>query len=84
MVLEVKNLPARAGGMRLRFDPWVGKILLEEGMATHPSVIAWRNPMDRGAWCAIGSHRVEHSMHARTGDWAFELLPPFAKNCVIL
>lgn len=23
-------------------------------------------------------------MHARTGDWAFELLPPFAKNCVIL
>ena len=46
--------------MRLRFDPWVGKIPLEEGMATHPSVIAWRNPMDRGAWCAIESHRVEH------------------------
>ena len=60
MVLEVKNLPASAGGMRLRFDPWVGKIPLEEGIATHPSFLAWRIPMDRGAWCTIGSHRVEH------------------------
>ena len=26
---------------------------LEEGMATHPSILAWRiNPMDRGAWWA--------------------------------
>ena len=23
---------------------------LEEGMATHPSILAWRIPMDRGAW----------------------------------
>ena len=23
---------------------------LEEGMATHSSVLAWRIPMDRGAW----------------------------------
>ena len=23
---------------------------LEEGMATHPSVLAWRIPMDRGTW----------------------------------
>ena len=23
---------------------------MEEGMATHPSILAWRNPMDRGAW----------------------------------
>ena len=27
-----------------RFDPWVGKILLEEGMATHSSILAWRIP----------------------------------------
>ena len=26
---------------------------LEEGMATHSSVLAWRIPMDRGAWQAI-------------------------------
>ena len=25
---------------------------LEEGVATHSSVLAWRIPMDRGAWCA--------------------------------
>ena len=25
---------------------------LEEGMATHPSILAWRLPMDRGAWRA--------------------------------
>ena len=26
---------------------------LEKGMATHSSVLAWRIPMDRGAWWAI-------------------------------
>ena len=26
---------------------------LEEGMATHSSILAWTIPMDRGAWRAI-------------------------------
>ena len=26
---------------------------LEEGMATHSSTLAWRIPMDRGAWQGI-------------------------------
>ena len=26
---------------------------LEEGMATHSSILAWRIPMDKGAWQAI-------------------------------
>ena len=26
--------------------------LLEEGMATHSSILAWRIPRDRGAWLA--------------------------------
>ena len=26
---------------------------LEEGMATHSRLLAWRIPMDRGAWQAI-------------------------------
>ena len=26
------------------FDPWVGKIPLEEDMATHPRILAWRIP----------------------------------------
>ena len=29
---------------RCGFDPWVGKIPLEEGMATHSSTLAWRIP----------------------------------------
>jgi len=33
---------------------------LEEGMATHTSILAWRIPMDRGAWKAT-VHRVAKS-----------------------
>ena len=34
---------------------------LEEGMATHSSILGWRIPMDRGAWQAINSHVIKHS-----------------------
>ena len=37
---------------RRGFDPGVKKIPLEEGMATHSSILAWRIPMDRKAWQA--------------------------------
>ena len=49
MALVVKNPPVDAGDKRDigsipgREDP------LEEGMATHSSILAWRIPMDRGA-----------------------------------
>ena len=35
---------------------------LEEGMATHSSILAWRIPMDRGAWRAtvMGSQKFGH------------------------
>ena len=33
---------------------------LEEGMATHSSILAWKNPMYREAWQAA-VHRVEQS-----------------------
>ena len=46
----VKNLPA----MR---ETWVQspgwEDPLEEGMATHSNILAWRIPVDRGAWWAI-------------------------------
>ena len=38
----VKSQPANAGDMRHGFDPWVRKIPLEKGMATHSSILAWR------------------------------------------
>jgi len=30
----------------------VRKITLEKEMVTHSSILAWENPMDRGAWWA--------------------------------
>ena len=45
----VKNPPAM-------WETWVQSLgcedPLEEGMAIHSSILAWRIPMDRGAWCA--------------------------------
>ena len=45
----VKNLPAM-------WEAWVRSLgwedPLEEGMTTHSSILAWRIPMDRGAWWA--------------------------------
>ena len=57
MTQTVKNLPAmqetrvRSLGQE---DP------LEKGMATHSSILAWRIPMDRGAW-QVTVHRVAES-----------------------
>ena len=34
--------------------------LLEQGMATHSSILSWRSSMDRGAWRAT-AHRVSKS-----------------------
>ena len=38
------------------WETWVGSLdwedPLEEGVATHSSILAWRIPMDRGAWQA--------------------------------
>ena len=46
----VKNPPAM-------WETWVRSLgwedPLEEGMATHSRILAWRVPMDRGAWWAI-------------------------------
>ena len=47
------------------FDSWVGKIPLEEGMASHSSILAWRIPWteEPGGLQSTGSQRVRH-------DWA--------------
>ena len=55
----VKNPPAMQ-------ETWVRSLgwedPLEEGMATHFSILAWRIPMDRGAWQAkfMGSQSIRH------------------------
>ena len=57
MAQMVKNPPAR-------WETWVQSLLwedpLEEGMAIHSSILAWRIPMDREAWKAT-VHRVSRS-----------------------
>ena len=64
----VKNLPA----VQETWVPSVGwEDPLEQGMATHSSILAWRIPMDRGAWWAMVhgvaksqtwlSNQVQHS-----------------------
>ena len=66
MVLVVKNPPTNAGDVRDN-----GLILargrsLEEGMATHSSIFAWRIPWteEPGGLQSIGSQRVRH-------DWSY-------------
>ena len=54
----VKNLPA----MRETWVPSLGwEDPQEEEMATHPSILAWRIPMDRGAWW-VTVHVTESDM----------------------
>ena len=50
----VKNPPAM-------WATWVQSLgwedRLEEGVATHSSILAWRIPMDRGAWRGPGGRK---------------------------
>ena len=59
VVQTVKNLPAAR-------ETWVHSLgqedPLEEGMATHSSILGWRIPMDRGAWQAL--------VHGVSKSWA--------------
>ena len=41
---------------------------LEEGMATHSSVLAWRFPIDRGAWQATVHGVTESDTTARLSN----------------
>ena len=49
MAQAVKNLPAM-------WETWIRSLgredPLEEGVATHCSILSWRIPVDRGAWWA--------------------------------
>ena len=62
----VKNPPA----MR---ETWVQSLgwenPLEEGMATHSSILAWRIPMDRGAWWAtVWGHKESDTTEQHTTE----------------
>ena len=50
MALVVKNLPAKAGAVKDTGSIPGREDALEKGMETNSSILAWRIPMDRGAW----------------------------------
>ena len=66
----IKNLPAMWG-------TWVWPLgwedSLEEGMATHFSILAWRSPIGKGAW--QGLQRVRH-------DWVTKHTHTCTPTCI--
>ena len=62
MALVIKNLPAMQGLLEM----WVRSLgqedPLEEGMATHSSIFAWRIPQteESGGLRSMGLQRVRH------------------------
>ena len=59
----VKNLPTKAGNIRdMGYTPGSGEDPLEEGMATHSSILAWEILWreDPGGLQSMGSQRVSH------------------------
>ena len=67
----MKNLPTNAEDVRNVLQSPSQEDPLEEGMATHSSILAWRIPLDRGAWWAT-VHRVAKSRTRlkRLSTWA--------------
>ena len=73
MALVVKNLPANAGDLRDMGSIPGQEDPLEEGMATHFSILAWRIPWEKKpvGLQSIGSQRIGHNLmtkhkHAHT------------------
>ena len=67
----VKNPPANAGDVRDASLIPGREDLLEEGMATHSSILAWRIQWteDPGRLQSIGSQRVGHDWSDFSAAW---------------
>ena len=61
----LSGFPGGSGGRRFR--PWVKEDPLEEDMATHSSILAWKNPMNEAAWRAT-VHGVTKSRMSMSTD----------------
>ena len=83
--LIVTNLPANAGDIReMHLIPGSGRSL-EEEMATHFSILAWRIPWTmepRGLW-SVGSKRVGHNWK-RLSVQLFLFYQPQSKKILVL
>ena len=58
----VKNRPPMQETQEIQIQSLVWKETLEEGMATHSSILAWRIPWteEHGRLQSMGSQRVRH------------------------
>ena len=65
------NPPTNAGDSRERAQSLRQEYLLEKEMAIHSSILAWRIPMDRGAWWPTihGAQRVGHAHMQESQIW---------------
>ena len=63
VALVVKNLPANAGDVRMEVQSLGREDPLEEEMATHSSILAWRTPWteEPGGLQSTGLQRVGHN-----------------------
>ena len=85
MAQMVKNLPAKRE-TRVWSLGWEDP--LEKGMATHSSILAWRNPMDRGAWWVTvhgvpeldTTERLTHTM-TDSDDWHLRSTRRNVRHC---
>ena len=66
VVPVIKNLPANAGDIRHAVRSLGWEDALEEGTATHSSILAWRIPMGREAWRATVHSITESDMTQMT------------------
>ena len=57
----VKNLPQMQGTQEMRVQYLGWEDFLEEEIATHSSILAWKNPMDRGV--------LRSTVHGITKNW---------------
>ena len=83
VALVVKNLPA----MQEPQEMWVRSLgqeyPLEEGMATHSRILAWRNPQtEKPGWLrSTGLQRIRHDL--ATEHWAWDSIRPFPRAHVL-
>ena len=75
----VNNLPANAGGKGMQVPSMEWEDLLERGMATHYSILAWKMPWkeEPGRLQPTGSKRAGH-------DWACKHIHFFKHNAHLL
>ena len=74
------------GHRRCRFNPWVGKILLEQEMATHSSTLAWKITWtEPGGLQSMGLQRIRHNLAAESDiftHWNFMHLSKTNGECL--